>query len=188
MKTRLQPYLILKLLAKTQPGRDSASVVIDVTDFFRGDNQIVSINPSDKRAYNLSGLISDRSYIDNINSYPLNTEVKTVKTFGSSGGFGGFSLGPFPSTTFPAAAAAGAVTLEINNSFILLPSQPMAKRAFDPRVGYFADDYTIYGDDQQKVKDDEFIVALASGTKATKTWTSGNVANWLSLPSRLFIT
>ena len=142
----------------TTSNKDSASVVIDVTDFFRGDNQIVSINPFEKRVYNLSGLISDRSYIDNINSYPLNTEVKSVKTFGSSGGFGGFSMGPFPSVTFPAAAAAGAVTLEINNSFIRLPSQPMAKRAFDPRVGYFPDEYTVYSDDQQKVKNDEFIV------------------------------
>ncbi|MDQ2752066.1 MAG: DUF5117 domain-containing protein, partial [Bacteroidota bacterium] len=56
----------------TANNHDSVSVVIDVTDFFRGDNQIVSVNPGDKRAYNLSGLISDRSYIDNINSYPLN--------------------------------------------------------------------------------------------------------------------
>ncbi len=142
----------------TLNNRDSASIVIDVTDFFRGDNQIVSINPWDKRAYNLSGLISDRSYINNINSYPLNTEVRTVKTFGSSASFGGFSFSPFPSTTFPAANAAGAVTLEINNSFIMLPPKPMAKRSFDPRVGFFADDYTVYGDEQQKVKNDVFVV------------------------------
>lgn len=139
-------------------GKDSTSVVIDVTDFFRGDNQVVSINPFDKRAYNLSGLISDRSYIANINSYPINTEIKTVKTFNSSPGFGGFAMGPFPSTTFPAASAAGAVTLEINNSFVLLPSMPMSKRMFDPRVGYFADDYTQYGDEQQKVKNEIFVV------------------------------
>ncbi len=139
-------------------GKDTTSVVIDVTDFFRGDNQVVSINPMDKRAYNLSGLISDRSYIANINSYPINTEVKTVKTFNSSPSFSGFAAGPFPSTTFPAASAAGAVTLEINNSFVLLPSAPMRKRMFDPRVGYFADDYTQYGDEQQKVKNQVFVV------------------------------
>ena len=139
-------------------GKDSNSVVIDITDFFRGDNQVVSINPYAKRAYNLSGLISDRSYIANINSYPINTEVKTVKTFNSAPSFGGFSQGPFPSTTFPAASAAGAVTLEINNSFVLLPATPMRKRMFDPRVGYFADDYIQYGDEQQKVKDEVFIV------------------------------
>ncbi len=138
-------------------GKDSTSVIIEVTDFFRGDNQVVSVNPFDKRAYNLSGLISDRSFIASINSYPINTEVKTVKTYNSTPSFGGFS-GPFPSSTFPAANAAGAVTLEINNSFVLLPSTPMKKRMYDPRVGYFADDYTQYGDEQQKVKNEVFIV------------------------------
>ena len=34
----------------------------------------------------------------------------------------------------------------------------MRKRYFDPRVGFFADDYTVYGDDQQKVKNERFIV------------------------------
>ena len=148
----------IKAFGKDSTGKDSASVVIDVTDFFRGDNQVVSLTPWAKKSFNLSGLISDRSYINNINSYPLNTEVKTVKTFGSSSAFGGFSMGSFPSTTFPAANAAGAITLEINNSFIMLPSQPMAKRDFDPRVGFFADDYTVYGDEQQKTKNDVFIV------------------------------
>ena len=35
-------------------GKDSASYVIDVTDFFKGDNQVVSVNPSVKRSFNLS--------------------------------------------------------------------------------------------------------------------------------------
>jgi hypothetical protein len=46
----------------------------------------------------------------------------------------------------------------MNNSFILLPGKPMKKRLFDPRVGYFADDYTFYGDDQQKADNEVFIV------------------------------
>ena len=44
-------------------GKDSVSVVIDVTDFFKGDNQVVSISPGQKRAFNLSSIASDRSYI-----------------------------------------------------------------------------------------------------------------------------
>jgi hypothetical protein len=50
------------------------------------------------------------------------------------------------------------VTLELNTSFILLPAVPMKKRLFDPRVGYFADEYVVYSDDQQKVDNQEFIV------------------------------
>ena len=137
-------------------GKDSAaSVIIDVTDFFKGDNQVVSLHPSYKRALGLGGIASDRSFIKTINTFPVNTEVKTVKTFNSSAGFGPPAPG---TTTLPAADAAGAVTMEMNTSFIMLPAVPMKKRLFDPRVGFFADDYEVYSDDQQKVSDEEFIV------------------------------
>ncbi len=134
-------------------GKDSASVVIDVTDFFKGDNLIVSIPSGIKTRMKLGGLASDRSYIQHINSYPINTEVRTVKTFSSVGASSPFGIS-FGSPT----DAAGAVTIELNTSFILLPAVPMKKRLFDDRVGYFADDYTIYSDDQQKVDNQEFIV------------------------------
>src|SRR5450432_1858778 len=136
-------------------GKDSNSVVIDVSDFFKLDNQPVSLSPEIKRKYNLSGISSDRSYISYIHSFPLNTEVRTVKTFSSSPvssmGFGTSSV------SLPAADVAGAVTMELNNSFILLPAIPMRKRLFDSRVGYFASDYTVYNDNQQKVETSSFI-------------------------------
>jgi len=139
-------------------GKDSTGVVLDVTDFFKGDNQPVSINSMQKRRFNLGGIMSDRSYIESIHSFPINTEIRTVKTFSASPSspMGGGS--PFPSSSVPAAQAAGSVTLETNTSFILLPSTPMAKRLSDTRVGYFADDYTVYSDDQQKVQESNFIV------------------------------
>lgn len=140
-------------------GKDSSGAVIEVTDFFKGDNQIVSLNSSSKRRFNLTAIMSDRSYVESIKTFPINTEVRTVKTFGASAGGGfGAAPSPFPSTSLPAANAAGAVTLETNTSFIILPAQPMAKRLNDPRVGYFADDYTLYSDDQQKVESEDFVV------------------------------
>ena len=135
-------------------GKDSSSVVIDVTDFFKGDNLIVSIPSSIKGRMKLGGLAGDRSYIQHINTFPINTEVRSVKTFSSGGGIPspfGFSIS---SPTDPA----GAVTLELNTSLILLPGTPMHKRLFDKRVGYFAEDYTVYSDDQQKIDNQEFIV------------------------------
>lgn len=135
-------------------GKDSASVVIDVTDYFRGDNLIVSIPSGIKSHMKLGGLASDRSYIEHINTYPINTEVRTVKTFSAGGGM----PSPFGLSFASPTDAAGAVTLELNTSFILLPSVPMKKRLFDPRVGYFADEYVVYSDEQQKVENQEFIV------------------------------
>jgi len=135
-------------------GKDSASVVIDVTDYFRGDNLIVSIPSGIKSHMKLGGLAMDRSYIEHINTYPINTEVRTVKTFSVGGGM----PSPFGLSFTSPTDAAGAVTLELNTSFILLPRVPMRKRLFDPRVGYFADEYVVYSDRQQKVENQEFIV------------------------------
>ena len=139
-------------------GKDSGSVVIDVTDFFKGDNQPVSVSPFSKKRYSLGSQVADRTYIERINTYPINTEVRVVRTFNSTPSFMPQSPGGFPSTTLPAAYAAGVVTLEMNNSFILLPKVPMQKRLFDPRVGFFADDYVVYSDAQQKVDNQVFAV------------------------------
>lgn len=135
-------------------GKDSASVVIDVSEFFKGDNLVVSIPQHIKSRMRLGGLASDRSFIEHINTYPINTEVRSVKTYTSGGGMPSI----FGLTVTTPTDAAGAVTLELNTSFILLPAVPMAKRLFDPRVGYFADDYVVYSDEQQKVDNQEFIV------------------------------
>lgn len=138
-------------------GKDSNSVVIDVTDFLKGDNQPVSIGAFTKKRFNLNAQISDRSYIESIHTFPINTEVRVVRTFGSTPSFMPSSPGQFPAMTLPAAYATEAVTLEMNNSFILLPKVPMGKRLFDPRVGFFADDYEVYNDNQQKVDNQVFI-------------------------------
>ena len=138
-------------------GKDSTSSVIEVTDFFKGDNQAVSLSSASKRTFSLSGLASDRSYIESIKTYPTNIEVRTVKTYSASaGGAGPTALPGGPG--IPAAQNAGAITLELNTSILLLPKVPMNRRLFDSRVGFFADNFTVYSDDQQKVEEQTFAV------------------------------
>lgn len=140
-------------------GKDSASYVIEVTDFFKGDNQIVSLDPGDKRRFSLGMLASDRSYVQSIHTYPINTEIRTVKTYSSGGSSGPSIGGGMPGgATLPAASAAGSVTLELNTSMILLPKVPMHRRLFDTRVGYFADRFVLFSDAQQKVENQTFAV------------------------------
>ncbi len=142
-------------------GKDSTGVVIDVTDFFKGDNLVVSISSSAKRRYNLSGIAADRSYIAKISTFPINTEVRTVKTFSSTPSAGGMGMPAspgMPTANIPAANDAGAVTLEMNTSFLLLPQTPMQRRIWDKRVGFFPDDFVRYSDDQQKVENIRFAV------------------------------
>ena len=136
----------------------SGTVVIDVTDFFKGDNQPVSLTPGIKRRFNLAAISADRSYIESIHTYPINTEIRTVKTWTASPVPAAPTMGGRnPQGELPAAEESGAVTMELNNSFLLLPKVPMHKRPFDPRVGFFASRYTVYGDDEQRVEEDEFI-------------------------------
>lgn len=159
-------------------GKDSSGAVIEVTDFFKGDNQIVSLNAGAKRKFNLTAIMADRSYLESIKTFPINTEVRTVKTFSASAGGGfGAAPSPFPTPSLPAANAAGAVTIETNTSFIILPVKPMAKRMNDPRVGFFADDYTVYSDDQQKVENSDFIVRwnLEAKKEDMEKWKKGEL-------------
>lgn len=138
-------------------GKDSSSSIIDVTDFFKGDNQIVSIDPNVKRRFGLSGIASDRSYIETITTFPINTEVRRILTFNASAASGFGPPAPFPTANLPSAQAAGAVTLELNTSFLLLPSLPMAKRMEDPRVGFFSDKLTVFTENSQKVEKETYI-------------------------------
>lgn len=119
---------------------------INVTRFFNDDNPAISFSQYDKQNFGLTSLISDKCYINEIKTFPMNTEVKVTKTWSSS------------RSRIPAGAVTGSVTFGFNVSFVLLPKVPMMKRYFDPRVGYFADSYTSFTDDQQRVKDKNFIV------------------------------
>ncbi|WP_066404365.1 zinc-dependent metalloprotease [Flavisolibacter tropicus] len=137
--------------------RDTTGVVIDVTDFFKGDNQVVSLSANTKRQFGLASIASDRSYIETIRSFNDNTEIRTSKTFTSvpsSGGFGQPAAGP---ASLPAARTAGVVTIETNTSFIRLPDVPMKRRAFDPRVGFFADQISEFADTAQRASTETFI-------------------------------
>lgn len=128
-------------------GKDSTSTLIDVTDYFKGESPLLSLPNESKRALGLGMPAADRSYIKSIRSYPINTEIRTVKTYPAT---------PSAPSRMPAMYT-GALTIELNNSFILLPKTPMRKRLADYRTGYFATDYIVYGDEQQEVKGEAYI-------------------------------
>ncbi len=128
-----------------------ATHLIEVTSFLNSENPLLALSNPQKDSYKLLGIEKDKSYTKEINSFPINTEIKTVKTYKAK------SVKGKRKKALPAAVLAGVVTLEINNSFILLPKEPMQKRYADARVGYFASSYLEYGDDQQKVDRNTYI-------------------------------
>ena len=140
--------------------KDSSGVIIDVTDFFKGDNQAVSISSNTKRALNLSVLAQDRSFITKINTFPINTEIKTIKTYTATPSIGGVSIPGIPGapSSIQAANEAGAVTVELNTSLLLLPKEPMERRIADRRVGFFTRNFVRFSDTQQEVERINFAV------------------------------
>lgn len=128
-------------------GKDSTGAVIDVTTFINSDNEILNFDPSAKRLFKVGSLQSDKSYIDRVRSFPLNTEIKTVKTYAKSAA-SGFGVPTSPLAPPPS----GSYTVEINSSLVLLPVQPMKPRYFDERVGFFTRQYVDFDKNPQGVK------------------------------------
>ena len=117
---------------------------IKVTSFFNEDNAAIGLSRWAKSSFSLQAYQPAASYIESIRTFPLNTEIRTVKTWTSQSGTA-------------AAAYTGKVTIGLNVSFVLLPEVPMQRRYFDPRVGYFTDNFNYYSDDQQRVQHKRFI-------------------------------
>ncbi|WP_420856390.1 zinc-dependent metalloprotease [Zunongwangia pacifica] len=126
-------------------GKDSInkSYVIDVTDLYKKDVQALGLGERYRKQYKVSRLDDSRSLIDTIRSYPENIEIRHIKTY---------NAGDPPSNS-----STGSISLEFSNSMILLPKEPMERRYFDERVGWFTTSQTDYGLDAQKSKTVEYL-------------------------------
>ena len=123
--------------------KDSTSVVINASPLFEKDVKSLGLPQYRRTPYKVSRLESDKSFIDNIKSYPRNIEARHVKTYASG--------------RPPSNSSTGSISIEINNSMILLPDNPMKRRYFDKRVGWFTSNQTDYGQEDQKSKTLEFL-------------------------------
>src|SRR5210317_1276904 len=119
------------------------STVIEVTPLFSKDVSALGMPERYKKRYKASRLDSERSFIEGIRSYPMNIEARHVKTY--------FAGNP------PSNSSLGSISVEINNSMILLPAEPMKRRYFDRRVGWFERDQVDYGLDAQESKTVKFL-------------------------------
>jgi hypothetical protein len=131
VRSNLQPLVSAFGIGAYSPnGRGS---VIEVTDYVNGDNDIFFFNSGSKKTMRVGGLLSNMSYIKDISSFPLNVEMRTIKTYRNT-------------------ATDNTFTMELNTSLVLLPKKPMQKRFADRRIGYFTERYTDYDANPQGVK------------------------------------
>ena len=120
-----------KIAAKN---KDHNSYVIDVTNLYKSDVKMFGFPQSSRKGYKISSLDSKLSFIESIRSFPLNIEVKHIKTYKSSN------------------SRNGQISMVLNNSMVLLPKEPMKRRYFDQRVGWFTSAQTDYGIDNQEAE------------------------------------
>ena len=119
------------------------ATVIQVNDLFEKDVNALGMPEHYRKEYKVSRLDDSRSYISTLKSYPLNIEARHVKTYVASNP--------------PSNGSLGSISIEINNSMILLPEEPMKRRYFDKRVGWFARGQVDYGLDAQESKTVRFL-------------------------------
>ncbi|AWK04607.1 zinc-dependent metalloprotease [Flavobacterium crocinum] len=117
--------------------KDSANTVIDVTKFYSTDVKAISgISAEMRDTYKVRGLDDSRTFITAMKSFPMNIEVIQDMTYNASK----------PSML----EESESISIQMNQSMILLPEVPMKPRLADPRVGWFTVSQYDYGSNELK--------------------------------------
>jgi hypothetical protein len=125
-------------------GVGDSTYVIDVTDFFATDVPAIgALSGAQRQQYQVRRLDPDRTFIEYVRAFPLNVDVRHTLTY---------EAGRPPSDT-----NTGTISLEMHQSMVLLPKEPMRARYADPRVGYFTIDQVNFGLTTQKAGTQSFI-------------------------------
>ncbi len=124
--------------------KDSTAAVINVTKLFSSDVKGISaLSGRLRKQYKVKKLDANRSFINSVKSFPENIEVKQDFTYDAA--------------EPPTERAAESISLQVNQSMILLPEQPMQPRLYDPRVGFFTVKQYDYGSEALKADQKTYI-------------------------------
>lgn len=140
---------------------DTQDQLIEVTRLFLSDNKITSFSNNDRTQLGIGSVQSDRTFVDTVKTYPINVEIQTLRTYS-------MTSGKAPTSQ------AGAATLSLNTSLVLLPEVPMQARLFDERVGYFNNKVTQYSDDDAP-EHDAIISRYRLEPKDAKAYKAGRL-------------
>lgn len=141
-KSTINPIIAKFDIAGINP--ETKASLINMTKFLLADNKTCGFTSGDRSILGIGSLSQDRTFMDTIKTYPINTEITTIRTYS-------MNSGKLP------ASKTGAATVMLNTSMVLLPKEPMKARYADERVGYFNDPFTFFSDEQQKTQSGEII-------------------------------
>jgi len=141
-RNNFEPVIALFDLATLS--KDSSGLVFDASALFNTDIPMLGpLSKAERRSFEITSLDAKRSYITSAKSYPQNTEVRHVLTFNGN--------------NLPDNALTNTLSIEMNQSFILLPEKIWQPRYMDNRVGYFSLSRTNYGLSEQKAAEQTLI-------------------------------
>ncbi len=143
---------------------DSTAVVIDVTDLFEGDTQAISaLGQNARRELGVRRLDGDRSFVVFARSFPENVDVRHALTY--------------EATSLPSPNNTGTLSMELHQSMVLLPAEPMRPRLADDRVGYFSVSRVNFGLPTQKAADETFITRWRLEPSDPAAYAAGQVVD-----------
>jgi hypothetical protein len=120
------------------------AMVINVGSLFTSDVEMIGpLRQSERKRFGVRRLDSGRSFINYMKAFPENVEVRHVLTFDGN--------------QLPDNQVTNTLSIEMNQSFILLPEEPMMPRYQDDRVDYFDINMIDYSADAHKAQEKTFI-------------------------------
>ena len=152
---------IIKAFDVETLNEDSTGSVIDVTGLFTEDVPALGLQKFRRDQYKVRRLDKSRTFIAWAKSFPRNIEVRHVLTYDASAP--------------PTEASTGAISLEMNQSMILLPEVPMEPRRCDERVGFFSVTMTDYASDSQKAVERCYITRWRLEPSDPEAWARGEL-------------
>jgi len=140
---------------------DSTAAVIDVTSLYTHDIPLLGLGKSLRDEHEISTLDTDRSFINWTKSFTENVEVRHTLTYTAD--------------EPPVNESTNTISVEMNQSMVLLPADPMTPRPFDKRVGYFSVEMTDYSADAQKAAKRQYITRWRLEPKDTTAFNRGEL-------------
>ncbi|MEM6964424.1 MAG: zinc-dependent metalloprotease [Bacteroidota bacterium] len=124
--------------------KDSTAYVIEVSPLFTKDVAMIgAMSTGQRKRFEINGLDSKRSMIVGMKAFPKNVEVRHVLTYKGK--------------KLPDNNITQTLSVEMNQSFIILPDEPMQPRYYDDRVGYFSITQTDYSSEEHYTHTKRYI-------------------------------
>ncbi|MCS7005862.1 MAG: zinc-dependent metalloprotease [Cytophagales bacterium] len=142
--------------------KDSSGIVIEMNPLFLSDVEMIGpLSAEQRKNFQVRRLDEKRSFVISMKSFPKNIEVRHILTY---------DAGQLPSN-----ALTNTLSVEMNQSFVLLPEKPMRPRLYDRRVGYFAISQYDYGSDEHKAAQRTYITRWRLEPKDTAAFLRGEL-------------